>query len=159
MIAPAIRRALLAALLALTACSKPPPASDSTPPQHRHHAPHGGTPVVLGAELYHLELVLDPAAGRLDAYVLDGEMENFVRIAAPSFEVVALVAGAPQPLHFTAVASTATGETVGDTAQFGAQADWLKTTHAFDATLTRLEIRGAVFAGVQFNFPKGNDTD
>ena len=156
---PAMHRILLAVLLCLTACSKPPPGSASAPARHSHHAPHGGTPVVLGAELYHLEFVLDPAAGRLDAYVLDGEMENFVRSAAPSFEVVATVADAPRALHFTAVASPATGETVGDTAQFVAQADWLKTTASFDATLTRLEIRGTVFAGVRFNFPKGNDTD
>ena len=46
--------------------------------------PHGGTPVVLGNEAYHLELVVDAASGTLQVYVLDGEMENFVRVSAPS---------------------------------------------------------------------------
>ncbi len=76
------------------------------------------TPVVLGAEIYHLEFVLDPASGQLSAYVLDGEMENFIRIAAPSFEVVATVGGVKQTLFLAAVANYATGEKTGDTSLF-----------------------------------------
>ncbi len=140
-------------------CAKAPPPEPTAPAPHEHHAPHGGTPVVLGNEAYHLELVRDAAAGKLSAYVLDGEMENFIRVAAPQFEVVATVAGQPRPLVFKAVANPATGETVGDSSQFDAQADWLKTTGSFDATLTKLEIKGTMFAGVAFNFPKGNDKD
>src|SRR5438067_2177993 len=113
-----------------------------SPKKHEHHAPHGGTPVVLGDEAYHLELVLDPATGTLQAFVLDGEMENFIRSSAPSFEVVAVVNGVPQTLVFKPIANSATGETSGDTALFEAQADWLKTTKSFDATLKSLNIRG-----------------
>ena len=55
-------------------CSKKE-AADLTkvtvPAKHEHHAPHGGTPVVLGDEAYHLELVRDPAKGKLQAFVLD----------------------------------------------------------------------------------------
>ena len=47
----------------------------------------------------------------------------------------------------------------GDTALFEAQADWLKTTGNFDATLKSLPIRGTTFTDVKFNFPKGNDKD
>ena len=45
----------------------------------------------------------------------------------------------------------------GDTAQFEAQADWLKTTKTFDAEVKSITVRGKAFAGVKFNFPKGNE--
>ncbi|HEY8995109.1 MAG TPA: hypothetical protein VIM71_10640 [Lacunisphaera sp.] len=148
------------ALFLPTGCGKPEPTKPTAAAhQHEHHAPHGGTPVVLGEEAYHLELVLVADEGKLQAFVLDGEMENFIRCPAPSFEVIAMVAGEKRPLTFTAVADTATGEKVGDTALFEAQADWLKTTKQFDAVLTSLTIKGTEFANVPFNFPAGNDHD
>ena len=152
---------LLAPFVAHSSCSKSPaPASAAAPvAKHEHKAPHDGTPVVLGHEAYHVELVRDAAAGKLTAYVLDGEMEEFIRTKAATFEVVATVGGAKQTLTFRAVANAATGETVGNSSQFEAQADWLKTTATFDATLTALEIKGTTFAAVAFNFPKGNDKD
>lgn len=153
---------LAVSLLAFVAsCSKQPMESTAatTPAKHEHHPPHGGTPVVLGDEAYHLELVRDAAAGKFTAYVLDGEMEEFIRAKAAAFDVVAIVAGAKQTLTFRAVANAATGETVGNTSQFETQAEWLKTTAAFDATLTALEIKGTTFTAIAFNFPKGNDKD
>jgi hypothetical protein len=126
---------------------------------HEHHAPHGGTPVVLGDETYHLEFVLDAGRGVLQAFVLDRHMENFIRCNAPSFEIVATVAGEKRPLVFMPVGDNATGEKAGDTALFEAQADWLKTTKQFDAVLTSLTIKGTPFANVPFNFPLGNDHD
>ena len=126
---------------------------------HEHHAPHGGTPVVLGDEAYHLELVLDVADGKLQAYVLDGELENFVRCTMPGFEIVAKVGDATQTFTMSAIANSATGETVGDTALFEARADWLKTTASFDGVVSRITIRGTTFANVAFNFPKGNDRE
>ena len=143
--------------LALSACTKTPPPAANPPAKHEHHAPHGGTAVVLGNESCHLELVLDAPAGRLTAYVLDGELENFIRVKAPAFEVVATIGGEKRPLTFRATGNPATGETAGDTAQFEAQADWLKTTPAFDAVLSSLAVRGTTFTAVGFNFPKGND--
>lgn len=143
-----------------TSCSKPPATSaNAKPPKHEHHPPHGGTPVVLGDEVYHIELVRDAAAGKLQAYILDGEMENFIRSSVPSFEIDAVVNGSPQTLVLNAVANSATGETVGDSSLFEAQADWLKTTNDFDAVLKSITIRGSTFTNVKFNFPKGNDTD
>lgn len=152
---------VLVLLAGFAGCSKEAPASSVSAPaaKHEHKAPHGGTPVVLGKEVYHLELVRDPVAGKLSAYVLDGEMENFIRVTAPSFEIVATVAGQPQPLVLTAVADSATGEKIGDTTLFEVTAGWLKTTPVFDAVLTRLEIRGTAFVAIPFNFPKGNDRD
>jgi hypothetical protein len=146
------------AVLALLGCSKPapPPAEVS---MHHHHPPHGGTPVVLGDEQYHLELVLDAPTGTLQAYVLDAEMENFVRCAAPSIEVAATVNGEERILVLSAVANPMTGETVGDTSLFQARAGWLKSAASFDAVIRSIPIRGTTFSGVRFNYPKGNDTD
>src|SRR5476649_1038203 len=95
----------------IVGCTKetPPPVVDAKPAKHEHHPPHGGTPVVLGAEIYHLEFVLDPASGQLSAYVLDGEMENFIRIAAPSFEIVTTAGGVKRTLFLSAVSNMATG--------------------------------------------------
>ena len=155
-------RILAVAICSLTlgACARHEPAPAAAPAtKHEHKAPHGGTPVVLGHEAYHVELVRDAAAGKLTAYVLDGEMENFVRVKAASFEVVASGGAAKRVLTFRALANSATGETVGDSSCFEAQADWLKTENAFDATLTTLEVRGTPFTAVAFNFPKGNDKD
>jgi hypothetical protein len=127
--------------------------------KHEHKPPHGGTPVELGHEEYHVELVLDLAEGKLRAYVMDGELENFVRIKADSLEIDARLANGPQPLIFKPVANQATGETVGDTSLFETQADWLKTTNSFDASLKEISVRGTTYRDVQFNFPKGNDQD
>lgn len=156
--------ALMAAglMLAIGGCSKAPePARTKIDPpaKHEHTAPHGGTAVVLGEETYHLELVRDAATGTLSAYVLDGEMEKFIRVQAASFQVTATVGAEKRMLTLKAVANPITGETVGDTSQFDSQADWLKTVSSFDAVLGALEIRGHKFANVAFNFPKGNDKD
>lgn len=161
----AVLAAVSLALPFLSACGKPEHPHDHgtakalAPAKHEHHAPHDGTAVVLGDEIYHLELVLDAAAGKLQAYVLDGEMENFIRCPAPSFEVIATVNGEKRPLLFQAVADAATGEKVGDTALYETQADWLKSTPKFDAVLTALTVRGTPFTAVRFNFPLGNDHD
>lgn len=156
------RRHLLSLVLltiAVAGCAKKETPSHDSPAamKHEHKAPHGGTPVVLGRETYHLELVLDRTAGKLSAYVMDGEMEKYVRCAAKSFTVLVTTPGNRVPLVFHAVADSATGETVGDTALFEATADWLRTTTSFEATLVSLEIRGNAFSDVAFHFPEGND--
>ncbi|MDB6126773.1 MAG: hypothetical protein JWM35_669 [Verrucomicrobia bacterium] len=152
---------LVVALGFAAGCSKSnsSTAANAKPPKHEHHPPHGGTPVVLGDEVYHVELVLDATTGKLQAFVFDGELENFIRSSVPSFEIVATVSGQPQTLVLNAVPNAATGETVGDTSLFEVQADWLKTTPVFDATLKSITIRGTTFTDVKFNFPKGNDQD
>ena len=157
-----IARIILVLALGLAAgCSKSSPSTptNAKPPKHEHHPPHGGTPVVLGDEVYHVELVLDAATGKLQAFVFDGELENFIRSSVPSFEIAATINGQPQTLVLRAVPNPATGETAGDTSLFEAQADWLKTSPIFDATLKSITIRGTTFTDVKFNFPKGNDQD
>lgn len=151
----------LLVLLAAGGCAKQDATSAHAGHAHYHHhtAPHGGTLVELGQHIYALEFVRDAAAGKLSLYVLDGHAENFIRIAAPTLTLVATVGGEQRPLTLQAVANPATGETVGATAQFDAQADWLKATPSFDATLALIEIHGSKFENIAFNFPKGSNED
>jgi hypothetical protein len=157
---------LAALALALCACKdkhadhdhpKPGDAKKAAAHQHEHTPPHGGAPVVLGDEEFHLEFVRDAAAGKLQLYVLDGHMDQFVRLAADRIEVTATIAGAPQLLTFAPVANPATGEKVGDTSLFETQANWLKTATHFDAVVKLVEVKGKAFKDVKFNFPKGNE--
>ncbi len=152
---------LIVPLGLVVGCGKKEPEATAakSPPKHEHKPPHGGTPVVLGDEIYHVELVLDAATGKLQAFVFDGELENFIRSAVPAIEIDAAVNGQPRTVVLSAVANPATGETVGDTSLFEGQADWLKAAKEFDATLKIITIRGTTFADVKFNFPKGNDKD
>jgi hypothetical protein len=129
-------------------------------PAHLHVAvpPHGGAPLALGDD-YQIEWVLDAAAGKLQAYVLDGEMENFVRITPPSFDVTAQLPGREEVLHFVAIPNSATGEKVGSTSLFEAQADWLKTTKTFAAVLREINVQGTIYTNVAFNFPQATAPD
>jgi len=149
------------ATVLLAGCHQKPANASGTPApaKHEHKPPHGGTPVVLGNEEYHIEFVLNAPEGKLRAFVMDGELENFIRVPANSFEVNAKLAGKDEPLTFHAIANNATGEKVGDTAAFEAHADWLKTSVTFDAALQELTVRTKSYQNVQFNFPKGNDTN
>ena len=95
--------------------------------------------------------------GKLRAFVMDGELENFVRIDAPLVEITAQVSGQQEKLSLHPVANNATGEQVGDTSLFEARADWLKTTPTFDAVLREITVHGKTYTNILFNFPKGND--
>jgi len=152
---------LLNLALAAALCAGCSPSGGTTKTEavhkHEHKPPHGGTPVELGEEEYHVELVRDAAAGKLQAFIFDGELENFVRISARSITMGAQVAGKEEPLVFQAVPNGATGETVGDTALFEARADWLKTTPNFDAVLKEITVGAKTYTNITFNFPRGTD--
>ncbi|MCS1408736.1 MAG: hypothetical protein M2R45_01913 [Verrucomicrobia subdivision 3 bacterium] len=121
---------------------------------HQHVAPHGGAAVVLGEELYHLEFVLDEAESTLHCYVLDGYMENFVRIDA--LELI-LTVDAAEAVTLRPVASRATGETVGDTAHFSTAVDWAVERKSFAAVLKEITVKGNRFENVTFRYPEGNE--
>ena len=149
-----------AAAITLGGCGGKPAATTAVsgpPHSHEHKPPHGGTPIVLGHEEFHIELVRDAAAGKLTAYVMDAELENYVRSTATAFDVDVVASPDGRGLVFQAIPNSATGEIIGDTAQFEAQADWLKTTASFDAVLRFLPVRAQHYTNVSFNFPKGND--
>ena len=147
--------ALLVVLAALAGCGERKEKADANAPHlHVDVPPHGGTPVALGDD-YQIEWVLDRSTGKLQAYILDGEMENFVRIAPPSFDLRVKLPDRQETLHFEAVANRATGDKVGSTSLFEAGADWLRTNKTFDAVLPEISVEGTVFTNIAFNFPKG----
>lgn len=119
---------------------------------HAHVAPHGGTLVELGHHQYNLEFVADPGRGVLQAYVLDGHAETFVRVGIPEFVVTANAAGKRHLLLFKPVANPVTGEGVGNTSLFEAEAKWLAEAKAFDGTLQAINVRGTAFTNVAFKF-------
>ena len=113
--------------------------------------PHGGTLTELGEHAFNVEWVRDAGQGSLDAYILDGHAENFVRLPLPAFSIT--LEGQPTALALAAVASPQTGETVGSTSHFRAQSDAIKGTNRISGEIKGLEIRGQVFDGVKFFVP------
>ena len=135
---------------------------------HEHHPPHKGTLVEFGEEFAHLELVFDPASGKLTAYALDGEAEKAVRIKQATIEIkigsVTWGSGAPttkdaglSSITLKAQANPLSGEKEGDTSEFSVTSDKLKNVKEFDGVVTVLTIKGKEFKDVKFNFPKGNE--
>ena len=123
---------------------------------HQHIAPHGGAAVVLGDELYHLEFVLDAQTASLDCYVLDGHMEQFLRIENDHIE---LEIEDGERLKLLPIASRATGESVGDTSHFRAELEWPKGKINFEATVKEITINGNRFENIPFRYPEGNETN
>lgn len=150
----------LAVIMLLTGCGveNDPPADSNakSPPQkHQHVPPHGGAAVVLGKELYHLEFVLDEASAALHCYVLDGHMENFIRIQTSK---LILKVEPDETVVLTPVASRATGESIGNTSHFSARLDWAKERKRFAAVLQEIIIQGNQFENVAFRYPEGNES-
>lgn len=136
--------------LALAGCSKHADHNHSSGGGHTHKAPHGGMLVPLGEHAYNIELLRDASTGTLTAYVLDGHAEDFTRIAAPTIDVTVLSGGQKRVLSLKAVANSLTGETVGNTSQFEAQADWLKGSAPLNGEVAAVDIRGSKFGPAAF---------
>jgi hypothetical protein len=141
---------LAGVVLALAGCSKKEATASAA--GHHHHAPNGGMLVELGEHQFNLEIKFDEARGVLQAWVLDGHAENFVRIAQSGLEVQATAPDRARVLDFVAVANTMTGETAGDTALFEVPAEWLRTAKAFDGRLKAITVRGVTFNDVAFRY-------
>jgi len=99
---------------------------------------------------------VDTEAGTVTAWFFTPHMERYLRIKAESFEVLVKRSDGEAKLTFMGIANAGTGETVGDTSQFVAKADWLAGVESFDALLSEVSIQGRVYRGVAFNYPKGN---
>jgi hypothetical protein len=142
----------------VTGCGRPEPGavSASGSSHHQHQPPHGGTVIELGPDRHHLELVHEAGSEQITAYVLDGEMEKFIRIPQSQFQI-RVTRPSLGSLDFRAVESAATGERVGDTSAFTASAVWLKTNTVFDGVLAEIKIAPETYREIPFNYPKGNE--
>jgi prepilin-type processing-associated H-X9-DG protein len=149
---------LLGLLVLVSGCGKKASHSSGDGHEgHSHsHAPkNGGVLIELGDHQYNMELLLDADAGVATVWFLDGHAEEYVRVKQSSFEVDVESNGEARQLSFAAVANPATGETVGESSQFEARAEWLKTTREFTAKLGALEVGGQSYQGLLFHYPGG----
>ena len=126
-----------------------------TAPTHQHAAPHGGILIEVGDHQFNVELVHDAASGTLTLYTLDAHAENFVRTAMSTIELSITAGGQTRSLTLLPMANAATGETVGATSQFQAQAEWLKGATSLAGTIARLDFNGAEFQQVSFGSKVG----
>jgi hypothetical protein len=135
-------------------------ALSATLAAHEHHAPHQGSLQVLGEEFSHYELVLDPLAGKLTIYVLDGEAEKAVRVKQKQLTFKLSPRGSkakPLTLVAKAVANVLTGEKRGDSSQFEASSPGLKGIAAFDGVLLLGQVKGRSFKNLKIKHPEGNE--
>jgi hypothetical protein len=117
-------------------------------------APHGGTVARLGTSAA-LEFVHDPSSGMLTAYVLDGAAARTVRIPAKSIDVqVTLPAGNKVDVSLTSTANGLTGDTVGNSSQFGGTQAALKGVTVFSGVVKSLSAGGQTYSNVAFDYPQ-----
>lgn len=135
----------------LLGCSKSDENGPSSDNGHFHPAPHGGALVMLGQHVAQLELVPEDGGKRWALYVLDGGAARFVRVEQET--VSASLNG--RSAVFRAVENAATGETAGNTAKFGLEADWLDPKGRFMVEIDEVVIFGQSFSGIEFAFPEG----
>ncbi len=126
---------------------------------HAHVAPHGGTLIVLGDHVAHIELVLEPDTGQLTAYALDGHAETPVRLSTPALDLsFRFTSDEPwRAAPLLARANTLSGETVGDTSEFTAQVPFLQGQERFEVRLAPITIRGVEMPALETRFPEGNE--
>ena len=124
---------------------------------HEHKPPHKGTLVVFGEDFCHVELVFDPASGKLSGFVLDGEAENPVRIVQKTIRMKLKINEKQVSIVLNAAANPLTGETVGDTSEFSAVITGLKGLSRFSGTIVYANIKGVTFKNVDFMYPEGNE--
>ncbi|MCF7764997.1 MAG: hypothetical protein K9N62_15115 [Verrucomicrobia bacterium] len=120
-----------------------------------HAPPHGGTPVVIAEDKFHLELVLDNEASMIQAYVLDGHLEDYVQVPETGFEMTAASAGESKSLEFKRVVDPSTGTVAEKSALFEARGEWLKSTKEFEGNIATITLGGNTFTNVSFPFPMG----
>ncbi len=118
-----------------------------------HASPHGGTLVKLGTAAQ-LEFVHDPSSGLLTAYVLDAAGAAVTRIPAKAITVeVTPGGGAAVTVSLASTANGLTGDTVGNSSQFGGTAAALKGVTAFTGVIKEVVIGGETFKDIKFGYP------
>ncbi len=124
---------------------------------HDDHAPpHGGTPVIVADDKFHLELVLDAAAAKMQAYVLDGHLEGYVQVPETGFTMVAKAGGKEEQLAFQRAPEPASSKVPEKSSLFEAQAEWLKSAKEFEGNIPTITLNGTTFTNISFSFPKGS---
>ncbi len=124
---------------------------------HEHHPPHHGTLIELGEEFAHVELLLDSATGGFDAFVLDGEAENPVRISQSFLQIKVKGKTGSYIVKLFPVADALTGEVIGSTSEYRGISKKLKGVNKFEGTIAYIKAKGEAFKNVWFLYPEGNE--
>lgn len=133
---------------------------DHGPGGHSHGAaeagtPHGGTPVQVGDHGFHLELVPDPVAGKMLAYVLDAHIEKEVSVSAAPFELVATAGTNEHRLRFVP-GTGGTNSVAEKTSVFSASNTALNSLTNFEGVIPKITLDGKNFENVKFRYPQGS---
>jgi hypothetical protein len=126
---------------------------------HEHTAPHNGNLVEIGEEFAHLELVIDPLAGKLIVYVLDGEAEKPVRIKTKFLELTLTEVNGEkmeERLEVKPVSSSLSGEKEGDTSEFAVTSQKLKSAKTFKGKIKEMRIKGKDLKEVTVEYEQGS---
>ena len=123
--------------------------------QHQMQGPpHGGTPVAVGKHKYHLELVRDAQAGRMQAYVLDAHFEKFIAVPETNFALLAKVGGRDERLDFSRMPATPPSAD-GSSYLFESRAEWIKNATNFHGLIPTITLKGRTYTNIAFPFPEG----
>src|SRR5688572_24302757 len=126
---------LLLCLAAATGCRDSQSSHD-----HSHGPPHGGTPVVVAEHKYHLELVRDATNGIMQAYVLDEDLHDFIRVPEAGFTLVANMSGNAQRIEFQRATNAMSPNPSDPSFLFEGRAEWVKTATNFDGLIPSITL-------------------
>ena len=115
---------------------------------HHHHAPHHGSLTMLGEHVAQIELVVDAEAGKVEAYILDGEAEKPLVVDQTDLELAITLPETTEPLTLKLAPADAAKQDDG----FVAQDDKLKGVKAFKGTLTSLKIKDQAHEKIAVEF-------
>lgn len=115
---------------------------------HHHHAPHHGSLTMIGDHVAQVELLVDPEAGRLEAYILDGEAEAPLAADQTALDVEVTISGETEPLPLKLVAVEEGKPESG----YAVQHDKLKGVTALKATLASLKLSDKTHEKVAVEF-------
>ena len=116
--------------------------------EHHHHAPHHGSLTMLGEHVAQIELVVDAEAGKVEAYILDGEAEKPLTVDQADLELAITLPEATEALTLKLAPADAAKQEAG----FVAQDDKLKGVKAFKAIITSLKIKDQAHEKVAVEF-------
>lgn len=151
---------LLVSTLLLTACARREPAPAEPAGAHLQDSGHahkplmGGQLVPVGDHQFNLEFKYDAARGVLQAWVLDGHAENFVRVSMALFDVQE-AGGQKRTITLRALENGMSGEKAGDSSSFEGEAAWLGGTGHFDGVVKAIKVRDTTFRDIAFHFHPG----
>lgn len=124
---------------------------------HTHHPLiEGGSLIELGDHEANLEVHLNPETGVLEIYLVDGHATKTVRSSQTTLEVtVKPDSGDAYVLTLAQVASTLSGEKVGDSSKYEIQDDRLKGVAELHGKVASVSMQGSTYADVEIAWPAG----